>query len=120
MVRLLMFARRRRLTVLAAVTTLSILSALLSLRLSFATDVLALLPQNDPSLQAFRQYLDRFGAADHLYIVFETINDVPVEDASNVIEAYLRRLRALPEIAKVDAGLFEPDKDWTYLQDRTF
>ena len=43
-----------------------------------------------------------------------------IEDASDVIEAYLERLRALPEIAKVDAGLFEPDKDWTYLQDRTF
>jgi len=120
MVRLLMFARRRRWTVLAGVTALSILAAMLSLRLSFGTDVLALLPQNDPSLQAFRQYLARFGAADHLYIVFETVNDVLVEDASDVIEAYLERLRALPEIAKVDAGLFEPDKDWTYLQDRTF
>jgi predicted exporter len=120
MVRLLMFARQRRWTVLAAVTALSILAVMLSLRLSFGTDVLALLPQNDPSLQAFRQYLDRFGAADHLYIVFETLSDVPIEDASNVTEAYLRRLRALPEIAKIDAGLFEPDKDWTYLQDRTF
>jgi uncharacterized protein len=119
-VRVLTVARRRRWTVLTAVTAFSILAAALSLRLSFGTDVLTLLPQNDQSLQGFRHYLERFGASDHLYIVFEMFQDAPIEEASEVIEAYLGRLRALPEIVRVDAGMFEPGKDWTYLQDRTF
>ena len=118
--RLMALARSRRGTVLAAVAAFAVLAAAQSLRLSFGTDVLALLPQQDQSLRAFRQYLERFGGADDLYIVFAVSDDREIEDSSEFIEAYLRRLRALPEISKVDAGLFEPDKDWTYLQDRTF
>ena len=88
--------------------------------MSFGTDVLNLLPQHDPSLQGFRQYLERFGAADHLYIVFEGNSDTAIQDSAPLIDAYVTRLRALPEISGVDAGLFDADKDWTYLQDRTF
>jgi predicted RND superfamily exporter protein len=121
--RLLRFARRSRGLVLAATAVLSLGSAWLATRISFDTDVLGLLPQNDPSLRAFRQYLERFGAADQLYIVFDVdpvVDDAQIADAGPLIESYVRRLRALPEIAKVDAGLFDPGKDWTYLQDRTF
>jgi predicted RND superfamily exporter protein len=119
-VRVLVFARRRRWAVLAVVAAFAVIAAAQSLRVSFGTDVLALLPQQDQSLRAFRQYLERFGGADELYIVFAAPGDGEIEDSSEFIDAYLRRLRALPEISTVDAGLFEPDKDWTYLQDRTF
>jgi predicted RND superfamily exporter protein len=118
--RVLVWARRRRWVVLAAVMAFAGLAAAQSLRVSFGTDVLALLPQRDPSLAAFRQYLERFGGADDLFIVFAAPGDGQIEDASGFVDAYVRRLRALPEISRVDAGLFDSDKDWTYLQERTF
>jgi predicted RND superfamily exporter protein len=102
------------------VAVFTVLAGVQALRLSFGTDVLALLPQQDASLSAFRQYLQRFGGAGELYIVFTAPGDGQIEDAPSFVDAYLRRLRVLPEISKVDAGLFAADKDWTYLQDRTF
>ncbi len=118
--RLLAFARRRRRLVLGATAVFSIVALLLCFRISFGTDVLSLLPQGSPALQGFRQYLERFGAVDHLYIVFEVPDGAEIEDASAVIEAYLTRLRALAEIGTVDADVFDPGKDWSYLQERTF
>jgi len=118
--RLLVIARQNRWTVLAGVAGFTLVAALLCLRLSFGTDVLALLPQHDPSLKAFSQYLERFGAADHLYIVFVAPKGTTIEESAPVVDAYVELLRKLPEVAAVDAGLFDADKDWTYLQDRTF
>jgi hypothetical protein len=119
-IRLLVFARKQRVAVLAGVAGFTLLASVLCLNLSFSTDVLSLLPQHDPSLQGFRQYLERFGAADHLYIVFGVPKDVDIQDSAPLVDAYVERLRGLPEIAEVDAGLFDADKDWAYLQDRTF
>jgi len=118
--RLLAFARRRRALVLAAAALFATVSAVLCTRISFGTDVLNLLPQSSPSLQGFRRYLERFGTADQLYIVFEAKEGGTIEDARPAIDAYLTRLGALPEITKIDAGMFDPGRDWTYVQSRTF
>jgi predicted RND superfamily exporter protein len=117
---LLAFVRRRRWAVLAAVALLTLVAGAQALRLSFSTDVLALLPQHDASLRAFRDYLRHFGGAGDLYIVFSAAGDGQIDDAPAFVDAYLRRLRALPEISKVDAGLFDTGKDWGYLQERAF
>lgn len=119
--RLLVFARRRRWTVLGATAIFAVASAALASRASFGTDVLAMLPENSPSLQAFRRYVERFGTGDQLYILFERADGrAGIAEAGPEIEAYLTRLRQLTEIAKVDAGVFDDSKDWTYVQDRTF
>jgi predicted RND superfamily exporter protein len=118
---LLAVARRRRWLVLATVAVLTAAAALLASRTSFGTNVLTLLPGHSPSLEAFRRYVDRFGAEEQLYIVFEPADRrANVADAAAEIDTYVARLRALPEIAKVDAGIFDAGKDWTYVQERTF
>ena len=42
-----------------------------------------------------------------------------MDDGSALIDDYLM-LCALPEIARVDAGAFDPAKDWRFVQERTF
>jgi predicted RND superfamily exporter protein len=118
--RVLALARRRRGWVLASTLAFSAVSALLCLRISFNGNVLNLLPHSSEPLQAFRRYLEDFGTADRLYILFEVPDGERVEEADDLIEAYLGRLQALPEIGRLDAGMFDAGKDWTYLQEREF
>ena len=58
----LAFGRRRRVAVLVITAIISIACLLLTWRISFGTDVLDLLPQSSRPLQAFRNYVSRFGA----------------------------------------------------------
>jgi hypothetical protein len=106
--------------VLFAVAVFAAGSALLCTRVTFDTDVLNLLPQRSPSLQGFRTYLEHFGVADQLYIVFDAPDGRPIDDVSDAIDSYLEGLRQAAEIARVDDGLFDAGKDWSYLRDRTF
>ena len=117
---LLSFGRRRRALVIAATAILTIVAAFLCTRITFGGDVLNLLPQNSAALRGFRQYIERFGAGDQLYIVFEVAEGAQIEEAGALVDAYLARLGTLDEIGKVDAGLFDAGKNWAYLQERTF
>lgn len=114
------FARRRSRRILLATALVSAGAAFLCTRLAFDTDVLNLLPRSSPALQGFRQYLERFGGVDQLYIVFDAPEGAHIDDLSAAIETYLERLRESREIGRVDAGLFDPEKDWSYLRERVF
>jgi uncharacterized protein len=85
-------------------------------RVTFDANILRLLPQRSPSVRAFQLFLQDFGSLDHLYIVFDS--DGPIGEHSALVDAYVENLRHAPEIASVDAQLFEPGKDWSYLADR--
>jgi predicted RND superfamily exporter protein len=118
--RVLVFARRRRRLVLVTIGAGAVAAAALAGRVSFTSDVLALLPQDDPSLRAFRQYLRHFGAADQLYVVFTAPDGASIADATPFVDTFVARLRAMSEIEKVDAGVAHGVKDWSYLQERLF
>jgi hypothetical protein len=116
--RLLLAAfRRRRLVLIAAALTAVVATALLT-RLRLDSNVLHLLPQRGPAVQAFQQYLESFGTLDRLYIVIETAAGSTIAEHEDAIGGYLGTLRALPEIATVDAGVTDETRDWTYLLDR--
>lgn len=117
---ILAFARRRRRLVLASTAGMALAAAGLASRVSFSSDVLTLLPQDDPSLRAFRQYVRHFGAGDQLYVVFDAPEGSSIADADPMVDAFVARLQTMPEISKVDAGLFDPGKDWSYLYERLF
>jgi len=117
---ILAFGYRRRASVLVVVTLASIACLLLSLRISFGTDVLNLLPQSSRPLQGFRDYVSRFGAGGQLYVLFEVPDGERVGDQSDLIDAYLARIATLPEIERIDTGMFDTGHDWTYVQDRVF
>jgi hypothetical protein len=116
--RLLRWSYVRRKPTLVAVALLFGVSLLLVARVSFDANVVKLLPRQGPAVRAFEAYLTHFGTFDALYLVFEVPEGTHVEDAEDLIDHYVAELRKAPEIASVDAELFDDVKDWNYLSER--
>jgi predicted RND superfamily exporter protein len=109
-------ARRHASAVVASAIVATGVGIVLVSRLSFDADVLRLLPQDAPAVRSFRTFLADFGSLDHLYVVFESPDGIG--EHADLVHAYIAALRQAPEIESVDAQLFEPSADWTYLFDR--
>ena len=114
--RLLVASQRHATKVFVAAAALAIVGGLLITRLSFDPNVLRLLPRDAPTVQAFERFLTDFGSLDHLYVMFESSD--PIGQHGDLVDAFVEALRKAPEIESVDAALFEPGKDWSYLYDR--
>lgn len=114
----LTWARARRRAVLAAALVLTALGLVAVRSLTFDSDVLHLLPKSGRAVPAFDEFLQRFGSLDYLYVVFEAPPDHTIEEYDARIDAFARQLETLPEIERVDAGLFGGERDWRYIGDR--
>jgi uncharacterized protein len=112
----LVFARRRAKLVFGLAIAAAVGGVFLLSRVSFDANILRLLPQDLPAVRSFEIFLQDFGSLDHLYVVFDSTD--PINEHSDLVDAYVERLRHVPEIESVDAQVFEPDKDWSYLSDR--
>jgi len=110
---------RRRLVLLAAVAVLAA-SLLLLTRLSFDANILRLLPRNGAAVTSFNAFLEHFGTIDHIYVLFDAPAGASIADHEAFVDRYVEELRKAPEIASVDAALFDDMKDWEYLLDRGF
>jgi predicted RND superfamily exporter protein len=118
-IRWLLSAAYHHRPVVLSIVAVSILLSAWGLRsIAFDSNVLNLLPRRGPALQAFRAYLETFGNLDRLYIAFDAPDGHVIADYDAAIADYLVRLRAMPDIEHVDAGLDDPGRDWTYLLDR--
>jgi predicted RND superfamily exporter protein len=62
-------ARRRYRWIFTVVVFLSVVAILLASRLRFDTEVLGLLPQNEPVVQRFQDTLSEFGSLDYFLVV---------------------------------------------------
>ena len=89
-----------------------------SIRTGYVQRSLHLLPKQGRAVPAFEQFLQKFGSFEYLYVVFDAPEGHAVDDYQEQIDAFVARLKALPEIERVDAGLFGDGKDWRYLADR--
>jgi len=116
--RLLRLAFVRRRVVLLAALGLIAVSLLLVSRLSFDANIMRLLPRKGPAVRSFDTYLRHFGTFDHIYVLFEVPPGSRISDAEEFVGRYVEQLRKAPEIASVDAELFDEVKDWNYLLDR--
>jgi predicted RND superfamily exporter protein len=87
-------------------------------RLSFDSDVLSLLPHDGRVLQSFRTFLARFGSLDQLYVVFTAAEGHTVSEYADEIDVWVERLRAAPEIERVDTGVVDRTRDFGWLADR--
>jgi len=104
--------------VLAGVLCATLISLAGLQRLSFDTDVLSLLPHDGRVLQSFRTFLARFGSLDQLYVVFTAAEGHTVSDYADEIDAWVERLRAAPEIVRVDSGVVDRTRDFGWLANR--
>jgi len=112
------FARRRRFAVLISGLALTIGGTAALTRVPFESDVLKLIPQGGPAVQAFQAYVDRFDSLDFVYVLFDAPPGHAISEYEDLVEAYIAELRTVPQIAYVDAALFDSGRDWDYLLDR--
>ena len=112
------FARRRRTAVLISGLVLAIGGTAALTRVPFESDILKLIPQGGPAVEAFQTYVDHFDSLDFVYVLFDAPPGHRISEYEDVVEAYIAELRTVPQIAYVDAALFDPGRDWDYLLDR--
>ncbi len=112
------WARKRRVLVLVLALALALASLVPLSRLRFDADVLHLMPRDTGAAQAFTTYLEAFGSLDALYVYVEAPDGYGVDDYRDLVDALITRLRAVPEVARVDASPLDPEKDWSYVTDR--
>jgi predicted RND superfamily exporter protein len=115
---ILRWAHAHRVAVLAAAAVLAIAAAASLHRLQFDANVLHLLPRDGVAVPAFRDYLERFGSVDYLYVIVDAPEGTELGDYDQTVEALTTALRQAPEIAHVDAGPRDRGRDWSYLSDR--
>lgn len=111
-------SRARRGLVLALTAIVALASLVPVLRIRFETDVLQLMPRESGAVDAFETYLERFGSLDALYVYVEAPEGGAIADYRDYVDALAEALRALPDVTRVDAGLLDASRDWTYLTDR--
>jgi predicted RND superfamily exporter protein len=116
--RLLRLAFVRRRVVLVAALCLLVVSVALTLRVSFDTNIVRLLPRKGPVVNSFDLYLSNFGTFDRIYVLFEVPEGHRISQVEDLVDRYVEQLRKAPEIESVDAELFDDVKDWNYLFDR--
>jgi predicted RND superfamily exporter protein len=112
------WAHRRRFLVVCAVLCVLLVSLVGLKRLSFDADVLSLLPRDSRVIDSFRDYLARFGSLEGLYIVFTSPDGHPISEYDEDISTWVERLRAAPEIGRVDPGVVDRSRDFAWIADR--
>jgi predicted RND superfamily exporter protein len=115
---ILRWAHAHRVAVLAAAALLAIASAASLHRLQFDANILHALPRDGVAVPAFRDYLERFGSLDYLYVIVDAPEGTEIGDHDETVEALTTALRQAPEIAHVDAGPRDAGRDWSYFSDR--
>ena len=108
--RLASFARRRYRLLFAIFGVLTGLSALAATRLSFDTDMLKLLPQQDPAIRAYVETLEDFGTFSYLLVVIRIPEGVVPDPYEMLADEVAAELRALPELERVEHRLGDPEE----------
>jgi predicted RND superfamily exporter protein len=116
--RVVIWAHRRRLLVIAGAAFLLALSAIGLSRVTLDADVLRLLPATGHAIPAFRDYLERFGTLDDLFVVFTAPDGHAIDDYDAEIDEWVETLRKVPELRAVDSGRLDGSRDWGWLADR--
>jgi predicted RND superfamily exporter protein len=115
---LMTWAHARRTVVLGLAVAIAAACVLPLSRLRFDADVLHLMPRDTGAVAAFETYLETFGSLDALYVYVEAPDRGVVGDYADYVEALASALRRLPDVTRVDTGLRDERRDWSYLTDR--
>src|ERR687896_319985 len=100
--RLAMFARHRYGTVFAVTALLVGVSVILTLRLTFDTDILNLLPRKEPSVKAYIESLEDFGSGTYLIVAIRIPEGAVPEPYETFADELAARLSRVPELKSVE------------------
>ncbi len=105
--RLALYARHRYRRIFVVTAVLFALSMALGSRLRFETDVLALLPRNEPVVETFRQTLEELGSADYLILAVRVPPDAVLDPYEMFVDRLGQRLEESELLAEVDYRIGE-------------
>ncbi|MDH3744573.1 MAG: MMPL family transporter [Acidobacteriota bacterium] len=100
--RVALFSRRRYRLVFGLTAVLVVVSLAMASRLRFDTDILSLLPKNEPVVDEFRLALEQFGSVDRLLVAVRVPEDSVLDPYEEFVDALGRRLEALPLLDEVE------------------
>jgi uncharacterized protein len=106
--RLALFARHRYRLVFAVFGVLAAASALLVTRLTFDTDMLNLLPRNNPVVRSYIETLQDFGSQSFLLVAIEIPEGAAVDPYESLADELAARLRKVPELRNVQHRIGDP------------
>src|SRR4051812_15087047 len=108
--RLALLARRRYRAVFSVAGLLVGISLLLASRLTFDTDMLNLLPRQDPVIGAYVQTLSDFGANSFLLVALRVPEGGRLEPYEGLADDLAGRLKALPDLKSVEYRIGDPQE----------
>ncbi|HWN41331.1 MAG TPA: hypothetical protein VNW71_03885 [Thermoanaerobaculia bacterium] len=108
--RLALFARRRYRAVFIAFGVLLALSLVLILQLSFNTDMLSLLPQEDPAVRTYVETLQDFGSSTYMLVAIRIPQDAVVDPYETLADRLAERLGTLPDLKTVQHKVGDPQE----------
>ncbi len=100
--RVALYARRRYRRVFAVSAVLLALAVVSASQLKFDTEVLNLLPQDDPVVVTFRETLEEFGSLDFLLVVMRIPEEAPLDPYLELADEMGPALESLETVQYVD------------------
>ncbi|HJX28486.1 MAG TPA: hypothetical protein VJ885_11270, partial [Thermoanaerobaculia bacterium] len=108
--RLALWARRRYRTVFIAFGLLLLVSAVLISRLSFNTDMLSVLPREDPAVRTYVETLQDFGSNTYMLVAIRIPEGAVVDPYETLADRLAERLGKLPELKSVQHRIGDPQE----------
>ena len=108
--RVALFARRRYRVIFLVTLVLVIASIAAASQMKFDTEVLNLLPQDDPVVRSFRETLEEFGSLDFLLVVLRIPEGAVVDPYLQFADELEPALEGLEEVQYVDHRIGEVEE----------
>lgn len=108
--RIALFARHRYRAVFAAFAILLVIALALIARLSFNTDMLSLLPREDPAVRTYVEALEDFGSSTFLLVAMRIPEGAVVDPYETLTDRIAAKLSRLPELKSVQHKVGDPQE----------
>ena len=108
--RLALFVRRRYRVVFVGAALVFALAGVLTSRLHFDTDVLHLLPKNDPAVKTFTDTIAQFESLDNLLVVVRVPEGAPLDPYEAFVDRLGARLENVDGMQQVTYKLDAPEE----------
>ncbi|RPH55231.1 hypothetical protein EHM82_05660, partial [bacterium] len=108
--RLALFARHRYFLVFAIFAVLVAVSLFLAFRLTFDTDMLNLLPREEPAVRAYIDALETFGSSTMMLVAVRVPEGVVVEPYEGFVDELAAGLAAIPDLRNVQHRIGDPEE----------
>src|SRR5688572_6795068 len=108
--RLALFARHRYYVVFATFGVLALLCLFFILRLSFDTDMMNLLPREEPAVRAYIDALETFGSNTMMLVAVRIPEGAVAEPYESFVDELAAGLSEIPDLRNVQHRIGDPEE----------